>query len=79
MCGRPSHTCCAESVETCPILLDTIRSSESATSCARKEPHMAIDAARDSARRMMPIRAPTERPPGTESSTASTTSQNPSS
>lgn len=41
MCRSPA--CCAERVDTWPMLLDTIRSSESATSCARKEPHLRVE------------------------------------
>ena len=49
-----NSTCCAERVETWPMLFETIRSKDSATSCALNDPHIAIEAARDSATRNNP-------------------------
>ena len=70
--------CCAERQAICPMLLLTMRSSESATSCAWYGPHMEVDAARASAKRMMPRASQRWLTPGRERM-ESTTSQKPSS
>ena len=69
--------CCAHMHPMWPMLLDTIRRRERATSCARKFPHMATDAARASANRMIPNRSAIVVTPGRDLRMKSMISQKP--